>query len=628
MIKRMNKLTALMVAATAVASIVPAVSASAATKLEVKEGNIESAIAYGDGKYVYEGYMTEDDESGMYFNNGTKDAYLENDEDYDFGAKYGTKYLTVNDGEDYLLDLSTGKILDDESVEDLRHNVELKLKTTLKKADRYATSDTNKIEFVDSEGKDSITQILDGQFGDVWYSYSVANDDSSDESTVGAMTYGFVNESGKYIDASILANMTVATTDSAVTVRVTEFGKEKNNVKVQLASAPEVIAQDSNYLYAITTVNVKIGENSDGTRTYIQKISKAQGDTKDGAYMPKSVDSYEINADFKIDNDSDDTKKASDLLLGEVKEGNKHISTQVIKDTIYVTTLEADKVVVNTIKLKKEKVTTTNNAEKKLDVYVAVKDQDDDQKLDSKNEKSISIDANGNTWAVNKGTIYKFNGTEFVEVYTCDRTIDTLDVYDENNLIAWNEENEIFATVQNKDEEGTDEGDKEETKAGWVTNADGTWSYNKADGTKTTGWLLDGSTWYYFNANGAMQTGWVNVNGTWYYLNPVSNGYKGAMQTGWLNDNGTWYYLQSNGAMKTGWLNDNGTWYYLQSNGAMKTGWLNDNGTWYYLNSNGSMKTGWLNDNGTWYFLQSNGAMAKNTTVDGYKLGSNGAWIR
>ncbi|MGG7153003.1 N-acetylmuramoyl-L-alanine amidase family protein, partial [Clostridium neonatale] len=66
----------------------------------------------------------------------------------------------------------------------------------------------------------------------------------------------------------------------------------------------------------------------------------------------------------------------------------------------------------------------------------------------------------------------------------------------------------------------------------------------------------------------------------------------------------------------------------LQSNGAMKTGWLNDNGTWYYLQSNGAMKTGWLNDNGTWYYLQSNGAMAKNTTIDGYRLGSNGAWIR
>ncbi|POO88629.1 hypothetical protein C1H57_25050, partial [Clostridium sp. 2-1] len=37
---------------------------------------------------------------------------------------------------------------------------------------------------------------------------------------------------------------------------------------------------------------------------------------------------------------------------------------------------------------------------------------------------------------------------------------------------------------------------------------------------------------------------------------------------------------------------------------------------------------GWLNDNGTWYYLNSSGAMLYNTTVDGYVLGSNGAWIR
>ncbi|BBK78155.1 MULTISPECIES: N-acetylmuramoyl-L-alanine amidase family protein [Clostridium] len=593
MIKRMNKLTALMVAATAVASIVPAVSASAAAKLEVQEGNIDAAVAYGDGKYVYDGYLTDDDESGLYFNNGTKDSFLENDEDYEFGSeKYGTKYTIVeNDGEDYLLDLSSGKVLDDESIEDLRNNVELKLRTTLKKADdRYATVN-NKIVF---ENNDEIAQVLGNQFGDVWYSYGVKSADSD------KTLYGFANESGKYIDASALANMTVSTTDSAV--RVTEFDKEKNDAMVSLAEAPKVIAQDSSYLYAITKVNVTIAGEADGTRTYIQKISKAQGDTKDGAYMPKSVDSYEISSNFYIDKDNDDTAKAEELLLDE------NNMVRVIKDTIYVTTVSEDgKVYVNTIKLKKEKV-TKNDGTKKLDVYVAVKDQDDDEKIEG-GANAVSIDAEGNTWAVNKGKIYKFNGTEFVEVYTCDRTIDHLDVYDENNLIAWNKENEVFATVQTKDGNGTDEGDKEETKAGWVTNADGTWSYNKADGTKTTGWLLDGSTWYYFNANGVMQTGWVNVNGTWYYLNPVSNGYKGAMQTGWLNDNGTWYYLQSNGAMKTGWLNDNGTWYYLNSNGSMKTGWL-------------------LDTDGNWYYLQSNGAMAKNTTVDGYKLGSNGAWIR
>ena len=61
----------------------------------------------------------------------------------------------------------------------------------------------------------------------------------------------------------------------------------------------------------------------------------------------------------------------------------------------------------------------------------------------------------------------------------------------------------------------------------------------------------------------------------------------------------------------------------------MQTGWLNLEGDWYYLNNSGDMKTGWLKDtDGRWYYLYENGSMAKNTVIDGYVFGSNGAWIR
>lgn len=67
---------------------------------------------------------------------------------------------------------------------------------------------------------------------------------------------------------------------------------------------------------------------------------------------------------------------------------------------------------------------------------------------------------------------------------------------------------------------------------------------------------------------------------------------------------------------------------YGESNIATSTtGWTNNNGTWYYYDANGTMKTGWLNDNGTWYFLNADGSMASNTVIDGYTLGSDGAWI-
>ena len=44
--------------------------------------------------------------------------------------------------------------------------------------------------------------------------------------------------------------------------------------------------------------------------------------------------------------------------------------------------------------------------------------------------------------------------------------------------------------------------------------------------------------------------------------------------------------------------------------------------------SSGAMKTGWLNDGGNWYYLNTSGEMLSNTIVNGYKLGTNGAWVK
>ena len=66
----------------------------------------------------------------------------------------------------------------------------------------------------------------------------------------------------------------------------------------------------------------------------------------------------------------------------------------------------------------------------------------------------------------------------------------------------------------------------------------------------------------------------------------------------------------------------------LKANGIMATGWYNDNGTWYYLNATGALQTGWVQDNGNWYYLNLSGAMQYNTTVDGYALGADGAWVK
>lgn len=98
------------------------------------------------------------------------------------------------------------------------------------------------------------------------------------------------------------------------------------------------------------------------------------------------------------------------------------------------------------------------------------------------------------------------------------------------------------------------------------------------------------------------------------------------INNGWINTNRGWNYYE-NGSMKTGWLNDSDSFYYLKDDGSMATGWINVNNNWYYMSDSGLMKTGWLKSNGVWYYLNENGAMVSNTTIDGYYLGSDGAWI-
>ena len=81
-------------------------------------------------------------------------------------------------------------------------------------------------------------------------------------------------------------------------------------------------------------------------------------------------------------------------------------------------------------------------------------------------------------------------------------------------------------------------------------------------------------------------------------------------------------------SVNTGWVKAaNGTWSYIKTDGTKATSWINDKKNWYYLNTSGALQTGWINDYGTWYYADASGAILYNTTVDGYVLGTNGAWI-
>lgn len=75
-------------------------------------------------------------------------------------------------------------------------------------------------------------------------------------------------------------------------------------------------------------------------------------------------------------------------------------------------------------------------------------------------------------------------------------------------------------------------------------------------------------------------------------------------------------------------MQSNGSWQYKKSDGTLATGWSCIGNQWYYFDSSGIMKTGWFQDtSGKWYYFNELGIMAKDTVIDGYKIGSDGVYI-
>lgn len=85
--------------------------------------------------------------------------------------------------------------------------------------------------------------------------------------------------------------------------------------------------------------------------------------------------------------------------------------------------------------------------------------------------------------------------------------------------------------------------------------------------------------------------------------------------------------LMPQGSMAA-WKKDSTGYWYTEGN-SWVVGWKCIDGLWYYFDSNGYMKTlSWIETNGKWYFVSDTGCMLKSTTVDGYTLGADGAWIK
>ena len=100
----------------------------------------------------------------------------------------------------------------------------------------------------------------------------------------------------------------------------------------------------------------------------------------------------------------------------------------------------------------------------------------------------------------------------------------------------------------------------------------------------------------------------------------------------WKKDNKGWWYLKKDKSYpKLELLNIDSKEYWFDASGYMVTGWLQDiSGDWFYFNDTGSMrKSAWLEYKSEWYYMSGSGAMLKSAvTPDGYRVNSEGVWVK
>ncbi|MFT8351294.1 hypothetical protein [Clostridium saccharoperbutylacetonicum] len=103
--------------------------------------------------------------------------------------------------------------------------------------------------------------------------------------------------------------------------------------------------------------------------------------------------------------------------------------------------------------------------------------------------------------------------------------------------------------------------------------------------------------------------------------------------TGWWHNENSWSYLVD-GKPLTGLQTINDKIYYLDNTGKIITGWSQYNNNWYYCpvslidDITPVLSKTWKNINNKWYYFNTDGTMAHDTTIEGYNVGSNGAWIK
>lgn len=582
MIKRMTKITSLLVCAASIVSIIPAYAADV-KKIDAQEGTIYDAKAKGKAIYV-DGAINGKDESQYWMTDDGKYNAISGLSD---GMLYSdmllNKYIEMDDKNTYF-DVTDGKytVVDETMRDNLQDDVATMVHKKIKADDDGRFSDKDRTF---SPGN----TLLEVNNGLSAYSYTLKDPFKIGATTIKGTDLIYVDNAGNYVDADYnLGSLKVATTtgssvyikntkdtyeikDSTGTYELKAVIKEGSHADkkyittigdsfyrwADLSIYKKVKGDpDSNYTNVTDSIlfggKYKIANNSDaagtltGTVTVMQQFSTAADtDTVDGIkYSKNSTIYFCTNDKGETVNPlgkslADAQVRVTSATAGKLKiTGNAQAFCSAFLDT---TKAGDHKLYAETLKLKSKEGLN----------YIDLGDKSDTDVTDAYSIQN----AGGLVYSLGEGYIKAWDGDEsFVKVYKVDGAMEKMSLASKDNIIVWNEDDEVYSVIHNatpaKDgaattatTTGTTAATTTSAAVGWAKATDGTWSYIK-DGKKATGWIQDATT------------------------------------------------------------------------------------NWYYLNESGVMQTGWVNDKGTWYFCNESGAMLYNTTVDGYVLGANGAWVK
>jgi len=550
MIKRMTKVTSLLVCAASIVSIIPAY-ATDVKKYDAQEGTVYNAKAKSAGIYI-DGEINGKDEDVYFMTPDGKYNVLDGIDDGSVvDDLYLNQYLIMDDG-DTVVDIKNNyKVIDENTKSDLLDDAATALRKAIKEDNDGRFTDVDAERIMNTQN----TKFQANGSGLNSYTYAL------DKVVVAGKTtdkvYG--DYTGKYVDADYnLGSVKITTTpggstnvtlkNTGDTYEVTESGT--TNVYKAVISDGGYATDIGDYIYRWANLSIykkaksdpdtnyqnvtnKVGFGSKGYKLdaitdsktgiisvqVLQKFSKtAASDDIDGIKYSKEAATYFIadeDGKSEVILGGKDTA-ATAAKLGASATGAKTKITGNDKGfcSAYLDVLANNgkgKVYAQNLQLKSKEGFN----------YVDLGDSD------STDSDIASISNTGGLVYVLDGGYVKAWDTskeDFEKVYKVDGSMNNMSIGSKDLMLLWNEDDEVYTIINNtvkKDPTATTATATTTTGAavGWVKATDGTWSYNKADGTKATAWYQDGSTWYYLNAAGVMQTGWINDNGTWYYCN-------------------------------------------------------------------------------------------------------------